>query len=110
MLLDAQHENGYIKGTMNLQFEWDEQKNAANQKNHDVSCEEAKTVFYDDDARLIADPEHSQHEDRFILVGMSYNLRMLTVVHCHRQDEEIIRIISARKATRHEAQAYIRRK
>ena len=89
-----------------LRFEWDEKKNLANQKKHKVSFDEAKTVFYDEHARLIPDPDHSEEEDRFILMGLSSNLRMIVVVHCYRKKDEIIRIISARKATPNEQKHY----
>ena len=72
---------------------------------HGVSFEEAKTVFYDENARLIDDPDHSGEEDRFILMGISQGLRILTVCHCYREDDRI-RLISARKATRQEKQFY----
>jgi uncharacterized DUF497 family protein len=72
-----------------ISFKWNESKNTANQKNHGVSFEEAKTVFYDENARLIHDPEHSRSEDRFILLGFSSNLRILTVVHTYKEDDEI---------------------
>jgi uncharacterized DUF497 family protein len=66
---------------MAITFDWDPNKNKSNQKDHGVSFEEAETMFYDDNARLISDPEHSQEEDRFILLGLSNRLRMLLVVH-----------------------------
>jgi len=91
-----------------MRFDWDNKKNAANQKKHRVSFEEAQTAFYDDNARLISDPDHSQAEDRFVLLGLSHGLRILAVVHCYRQDDEVIRIISARKATHEEQQIYRR--
>lgn len=93
-----------------IQFEWDENKNKANQKKHKVTFEEAQTAFYDEYARLIPDPEHSQDEDRFILLGLSNQLRTLVVVHCYRQNDEVIRIISARKTTKREEKQYQRRK
>lgn len=89
-----------------LQFEWDKSKEKANIVKHSVSFDEAKTVFYDENARLIADPDHSEEEDRFILIGLSSSLRLLVVCHCYRVDEKVIRIISARKATRPESKAY----
>ena len=89
-----------------LHFEWDDRKAAANLKKHGVSFEEAKSVFYDDRAKLIDDPGHSEDEDRFILLGMSSNLRVLVVCHCYRTDDGAIRIISARKATARETQSY----
>jgi len=95
---------------MAITFDWDPNKNRSNQKDHGVSFEEAETVFYDDNARLISDPEHSQEEDRFILLGLSSRLRMLLVVHCYRQDDEVVRIISARKASRGEQKNYARSK
>jgi uncharacterized DUF497 family protein len=93
-----------------IKFDWDENKNISNQKIHNVSFTEAKTVFYDDNARLMSDPDHSDDEDRFILLGLSNKLRMLVIVHTYQEDDEIIRIISARKATKNEAKHYIRRK
>lgn len=89
-----------------LQFEWDKSKEKANIVKHGVSFDEAKTVFYDENAWLIADPDHSEEEDRFILIGLSSSLRLLVVCHCYRVDEKVIRIISARKATRPESKAY----
>ena len=89
-----------------ITFEWDENKSLANQKKHGISFEEAKTVFYDESARMIHDPDHSEDEDRFILLGISFQLRILVVVHAYRQSDQIIRIISARKATKNEASKY----
>ena len=89
-----------------LRFEWDEDKAKSNLKKHKVSFEEAKTAFYDENARLIPDPEHSEEEDRFILMGLSAGVKMLIVCHCYRESEEIIRIISARKATKREISFY----
>ncbi len=89
-------------------FVWDNSKNQANKKKHGVSFEEAETVFYDKSARLIADPDHSEDEDRFILLGMSAELKLLVVVHVYKENDEIIRIISARKATKHEQAKYKR--
>lgn len=93
-----------------ITFEWDKDKYRSNKKKHKVSFEEAETVFYDDNARLIPDPDHSEGEDRFILLGMSNKMRMLIIVHTYRESDEIIRIISARKATRNEAKFYERKK
>ncbi len=92
-----------------IQFVWDNKKNKINQKKHNISFEEAKTVFYDENARLIHDPEHSINEERFILMGLSRSLRILVVVHAYKSDVEIIRIISARKATKKETKFYINR-
>ena len=89
-----------------LRFEWDARKAAANLKKHRVSFEEARTVFYDEQAKLIDDPDHSEQEDRFILLGLSSVLRVLVVCHCYRDNDGAIRIISARKATTREAKHY----
>ena len=88
-----------------LDFEWDPRKDASNQKKHGVSFHEAKTAFTDEFARLIADPDSSSEEDRFILLGTSIHSRVLVVCHCIR-DAETIRIISARKANRREQKTY----
>ena len=91
-----------------LRFEWDERKNRSNQRKHGVSFEEARTVFLDENARLIADPDSSNDEDRFILLGLSIRLRLLVVCHCYRDNDRVIRIISARKADPSEASEYAR--
>jgi len=88
-----------------IRFAWNEIKAAENLSKHDVSFEEASTVFADENARLKHDPDHSQEEDRFILLGLSAKLRMLVVSHAYRE-EQIIRLISARKATRNEQKQY----
>lgn len=88
-----------------LHFEWDERKSAANKKKHGVSFEEAQSVFFDEGAIEYDDPEHSDDEDRFILVGKSYLLRVLVVCHCFRLSASVIRIIFTRKATRRERPA-----
>lgn len=90
-----------------LAFEWDNQKNVSNEKKHGISFDEAKTVFTDQFARLIADPDHSDEEDRFILLGTSIQSRLLVVCHCIRMND-CIRIISARKANRQERETYER--
>jgi len=92
-----------------LRFEWDPKKARENKRRHGVSFEEAQTVFTDDFAILIDDPDHSDQEDRFLLLGLSANLRTLVVSHTCRKAEDLIRIISARKATRREREAYNRR-
>ena len=89
-----------------LRFEWDEQKASANRKKHGVSFEEARSVFSDERARLIDDPDHSGEEERFVLLGLGYSLRLLVVCHCYRSRKGVIRIISARKATTEEAKSY----
>ena len=89
-----------------LGFEWDEQKNRENKRKHKVSFEEAKTVFFDENAIRFFDPDHSQDEDRFLILGMSFALRILVVCHCYRKDDLIVRIISARKADKREQSNY----
>lgn len=89
-----------------IEFEWDENKNEINKKKHKISFDEAKTVFYDSEALIIDDPEHSENEDRFIILGLSKKTRLLVVCHCYRKSDSIIRIISARKATVAEARYY----
>jgi uncharacterized DUF497 family protein len=88
-----------------LSFEWDERKNASNKKKHGISFEEAKSVFTDQFARLISDPDHSDDEDRFILLGTSIQSKLLVVCHCIRMNDSI-RIISARKADKQEREIY----
>jgi len=85
-----------------LRFEWDEAKNRQNIKKHGVSFEEAQTVFLDDLAIRFFDPDHLDNEDRFIMLGIRFKLRALVVCHCYRESDHVIRIISARKATRKE--------
>lgn len=89
-----------------LEFEWDLNKDKTNVKKHGVSFDEARTVFYDEKAIQFYDPEHSDEEDRFILLGTSFKLKTLVVCHCFREDETKIRIISARKADTEEEQVY----
>lgn len=89
-----------------LKFEWDENKNRSNIEKHGVSFAEASTVFYDECAILFDDPEHSAAEERFLLIGISQKERLCIVSHCYRGADEIIRIISARKATKTETQTY----
>lgn len=87
-------------------IEWDPVKAVANLKKHGIDFVEARSVFADERAKLIADPDHSEAEDRFILLGLSLNLRLLVVCHCYREKNNTIRIISARKATKPEARQY----
>ena len=89
-------------------FEWDEHKNVANQKKHGVSFEEARSVFLDESAAEAFDPDHSQREDRFILVGISNRLRVLVICYCYYQSRSKIRIISARKTNAKEEEIYWR--
>ena len=89
-----------------LRLEWDERKALANERKHGVSFDEARSAFFDERARLIDDPEHSEDEERFILMGLSSSLRLLLVCHCYRSKANVIRIISARKATARESKSY----
>jgi uncharacterized DUF497 family protein len=89
-----------------ITFSWDDRKDRENQRKHGVSFEEAATAFADENARLMHDPDHSQDEDRFILLGFSAKLRLLVVAHAYRQDETEVRIVSARKAARKERKQY----
>jgi len=94
----------------NLSFEWDGRKEKANFKKHGVSFEEARTAFYDENAIQFFDPDHSDNEERFILLGMSFRLRAVIVCHCFRENETMVRIISARKANGDEEREYWRRR
>jgi uncharacterized DUF497 family protein len=89
-----------------VRFVWDKEKAYANLMKHKVSFNEAKSIFYDDNAKLIYDAAHSEAEERFALLGFSSGLRLLIVIHCYRDDDRTIRIISARTATAAEARFY----
>ena len=89
-----------------LRFAWDEHEASVNAKKNGVSFEEARSVFVDEYAKLIDDPAHSEDEERFVLLGLSSGLRLLLVCHCHREAGNVIRIISARKATARESNSY----
>ena len=89
-----------------FRFEWNPKKAAANLRKHGVSFDDAKTVFADEDAKLINDPDHSDEEDRFVLLGLSSSLRLLVVCHCYRSEGNVVRIISARKAEGNERNSY----
>ena len=92
---------------MTLQrFEWDDAKNRSNRRKHGISFEEARTAFLDENARVVPDPDHSDDEERFVLLGLSISLRVLLVCHCYRKQDEVVRIISARKAERDEIRQY----
>jgi len=93
-----------------LRFEWDEKKNRENQRKHGVSLEEAQTVFLDENAIRFFDPDHSKDEDRFVMLGLSFRVRVLVVCHCFRASETVIRIVSARKANRKEEAYYWNRR
>lgn len=89
-----------------MKFEWDERKNRQNRIKHGIWFEEAKSVFADPQALLFDDPDHSEHEERFLLLGMSSFARVLVVVHRFREAKGVIRLISARKATKKEVRIY----
>ena len=92
----------------NIEFAWDRRKAQSNLKKHGVSFEEAQAVFLDDNARLIDDPDHSAEEERFVLLGYSFQARCLIVNHCYREPGPVIRLISARRATAREEEMYWR--
>ena len=98
----------YIVNMKALQFEWDDRKEKSNIKKYGISFDEARMVFYDENAIQFFDPDHSEDEDRFILLGISFKLRVLIVCHCCRKSETVIRIISARKADKDEENEYWR--
>lgn len=89
-----------------IRFDWDEKKSRQNIRKHGVSFEEAQSVFLDDHGMRFYDPDHSEDEDRFLMLGLSFTLRILVVCHCYRERDDVIRIISARKATRQEGEHY----
>jgi uncharacterized DUF497 family protein len=92
-----------------VRFEWDGDKEEANQRKHGVKFDEAASVFSDEHALFLADPDHSIEEDRFLLMGLSWSLRLLVVHHTFRAGGDIVRLISARTATRAERAQYARR-
>lgn len=94
--------------TAELRFEWDRRKSRANEAKHRVSFDEARTAFLDEHARVIPDDDHSNDEERYVLMGMSIRLRVLVVCHCYRESDQVIRIISARRATAAERDQYAR--
>jgi uncharacterized DUF497 family protein len=89
-----------------LRFDWDERKNKVNRTKHGVWFEEAQSVFSDPHARVFNDPEHSEEEERFLLLGLSSAARLLVVVHCYGESDSVVRIISARKAVKKEVRFY----
>ena len=89
-----------------ISFEWDNKKNQANISKHGISFEEACSIFLDENAILFDDPEHSDEEERFLLIGMSSHANICIVSHCYRKSDTVIRIISARKATKKESERY----
>ena len=105
---DQSVEYMYFVHMSEIRFEWDNQKNQKNKRKHNVSFEEAQSVFLDEHAIRFFDPDHSGDEDRFLMLGMSFSLRVLVVCHCYRRDDSLIRIISARKADKREQSDYWR--
>ena len=89
-------------------FDWNENKNQINIKKHGIGFDEASSVFYDENAILFDDPIHSEYEDRFLLLGVSNNANICMVCHCYRESDTVIRIISARRATKKEVDRYAR--
>jgi uncharacterized DUF497 family protein len=87
-------------------FTWDPVKDRTNQHKHGISFDEAKSVFLDENGKLIDDPDHSESEDRFVIMGLSHKFRILMVCHCYRSNDNEIRIISARKASTSETRFY----
>lgn len=96
-----------ITEDLTMTFEWDDNKNDINIKKHGIDFNEASTIFYDDNAILFDDPDHSVDEERFLLIGKSRTSKVITVCHCYRRRDEVIRIISARRATKKETDFYI---
>jgi uncharacterized DUF497 family protein len=92
----------------NIAFAWDRRKARSNLLKHGVSFEEAQAVFLDEYARLIDDPDHAEDEERFLLLGYSFQARCLIVSHCYRERDSVIRLISARRATAQEEEVYWR--
>lgn len=87
-------------------FEWDENKNEIDKRKHGLSFEEAQEVFYDDNAILFDDPDHSFGEERFLIIGMIKSSKICIVSHCYRNSDNVIRLISAREATKREKKTY----
>lgn len=100
----------YVVRMNGLHFEWDAAKEKANLKKHGIAFDEARTSFSDENAVQFFDPDHSEEEDRFILLGMSFKLRVLVVCHCYRESEAVVRLFSARKADKDEEREYWRRR
>ena len=93
-----------------MRFEWDAIKEKANRRKHGISFDEAQTVFFDEHAIQFFDPDHSDDEDRFIMLGMSFKLRVIVVCHCFRESETVVRLFSARRAEKSEEREYWRRR
>jgi uncharacterized DUF497 family protein len=110
VLIDAVGDYTYNVCMDELEFRWDETKEKANIRKHGVSFGEARTVFFDENAVQFFDPDHSESEGRFILLGLSFKPRVLVVCHCYRESETVVRLISARKADKDEEHEYWRRR
>ena len=106
MVLDKQQMYNYIVINQDIHFEWDDTKNTLNKTKHGITFEEAATVFLDKMYLEIADPDHSQDEERFVALGISTSCRLLVVCYSALQDDNILRIISARKANATEIKQY----
>jgi len=104
--IDKSPSDAYSVCMSSLRFIWDPVKARGNLAKHGVSFDEAVTAFHDENAKVYDDPDHSQAEDRFILLGMSFRLRVLVVCHCYRESEMVVRIISARRADKQEQENY----
>ena len=104
--IDNNNNDNYNIIIKELRFEWDENKNNINKRKHSISFEEATTVFNDVEALIIDDPDHSEQEERFLILGFSSKSNLLLVCHCYRENDSVIRIISARKATLRESMYY----
>lgn len=104
--IDNNNNDNYNIIIKELRFEWDENKNNINKRKHSISFEEATTVFNDVEALIIDDPDHSEQEERFLILGFSSKANLLLVCHCYRENDSVIRIISARKATLRESMYY----
>jgi uncharacterized DUF497 family protein len=89
-----------------MRFSWDPRKAKANERKHGITFEEASSAFFDEDALVMDDPDHSDDEDRFVLLGLSYRLRLVVVCHALREEADLIRLISARKAVKQERTQY----
>ena len=92
---------------LDILFDWDENKAKINEQKHGVTFLEAMTIFKDDNAVIMDDEEHSEDEERFILLGISKQSNLLMVCHCYRENDDIIRLISARKANKQESKKYV---
>ena len=93
-----------------MRFEWDAKKDLLNRRKHSVNFEDAATAFFDEYGVVIGDPDHSYHEERFLLLGLTSKLKLLVICFCDRKGGNVIRIISARKANKAEVITYWNRR